>query len=358
MFSSLIFTFLQLQQELTNPTIKQYEKTLETFLQQHYHEFLFKCTNRTEPCQAFIVLIQEFDKIPKRHKKHFVKLFDDLAAYRGVLGTLPGGHYKGTPFIFTDCTAQKWFYDEVIQFKTKYSNRCMYCHKKGTLKNSFIYPIEQDGNWTGHADCPANSIQICGTCPVDFDAIEEYLTHVGYNTSDISNDWHIFEKQATTIIPVLQEFDTSHTSSYRECIELLHEGSSAQQITEEVMKNRMVEQDATFHSMNALTEKLQTDFNTVTNELSRIKTYFDTQYQQWAQEMDHNKWKIDSVLYENQQLHQTVRHHEAKIDSVLYENQQLHQTVRHHEAKLNESINTQWNLYEQLTGVKRQYSNR
>ena len=125
-----------------NPKIIDFKRILNTFHNQHYHKFLYDNQDRTPECRAFIQCLHEFEGIVKPTKNDYSTLLTTLQSFQQH--ELPGGHFHKIPFIFTDQSIGKWFYDEVL-------------HKK-TMKEIFINDTVKNGIWTGHTKCPANTL--------------------------------------------------------------------------------------------------------------------------------------------------------------------------------------------------------
>lgn len=138
-FETLIIQFCQLAQQLKNPKNNDYNQALQTFHNQYYHKFLYHHILRTPECKNFIKCLQEFEQIKKPTKSQYVDLFQTLQTFQQK--QLPGGHYNKIPFMFTDQAVEKWFYDEV-----------------GKPTEQRYEMFDADGIWTGHTNCPANSM--------------------------------------------------------------------------------------------------------------------------------------------------------------------------------------------------------
>jgi hypothetical protein len=191
-FTKLIFTFMSEQYKLTNPKLNDYEQMLETFRQQHYHKFLFHYKDRNKFCLKFIEYMKNFNKKPK--KKDYIALFHSIGQLFHSIVT-PGGHYKGTPFIFTDRSYEKWFYDEVNAERASLGfnkgTTCMVCGKTGASE-TFFYPIYKNGQWTGHTELPANKISRCNNCQQMSCAFATYLIKAGYESvQTVQDQWKL-----------------------------------------------------------------------------------------------------------------------------------------------------------------------
>jgi len=152
-FEILQLDFCQIAQKLKNPNNDDYKQALQTFHNLHYHEFLYHNTTRTPECRDFIQCLRELEQIKKPKKSEYVELFQKLQAFQQK--QLPGGHCNKVPFMFTNRGAEKWFYDEVGRAKSEDQK----------------YALYENGIWTGHTNCPANTIS----------KTDEHILHIELN---------------------------------------------------------------------------------------------------------------------------------------------------------------------------------
>ncbi len=73
-FTNIVYTFLKLSWLLVNPKLVNYQTLFNTFLVQHYHEFLFHYKQRNNKCEAFIKAMKDFDEHKKPKKKEYQAL--------------------------------------------------------------------------------------------------------------------------------------------------------------------------------------------------------------------------------------------------------------------------------------------
>lgn len=215
-FEQLVIAFVQMHSTLKNPRIKDYIKRLDDFHQHHYHKFLFHTQHRIPECRQFIETITEFEKIKKPAKEKYKLLFDTLTAFQ--VQELPGGHYRGKPFLFTDRAIQKWYYDEVQQLQQQ--NKCKNCH---CCSQRNRHPVLQNGVWSGQTDCPANGVFGCTkeTHEPYATDVMPYLLKVDFTNKQ--------EEELTQIT-------SDNQQNMREFVELVH--SNEDNIYQQIQTNR------------------------------------------------------------------------------------------------------------------------
>lgn len=328
-FLNIVYTFLRIRWSLRNPKIADYKKALETFRQQHYHAFLYHHTNRNKHCQRFIQTLQDFEAVVKKSKKHYVDLFETLCGYSQYMDSLPGGHFKGTPFVFTDHSVQKWFYDEVKAAKKKYNIN----------GSDLFYPVHADGKWTGHVDCPANRI---GVPKKMSPSLVQYLVHVGYETlATASQKWNIpctkslasqpyalVQQNVDQVNDLLHELDAHQRESREDCIRLHMQ--SRKKLRERVFERIVQRYDDSMRQLSNERDKWRLECEQAKSDLAKQEMLLASA-----------KRKIDN-LYED------IHHLDKKRQRAHDEAKHLTVTLRQKDDALRQSIDAQWQLYRQL----------
>jgi len=253
-FTNIVYTFLTLNAPLTNPKLDDYKHMFDTFQQQHYHEFLFHYKQRNKRCQAFIQTMKDFDQHKKPKKKEYQALVKTLSTYKDVLGTLPGGHLNGVPFIFTQRLVEHWFFDQVVALRKRLSLQPPGLVPRSS--ESLIYPVEEDNKWSGHTRCPANRLV---STKMSF-SFAVYLIRVGYETQDTvkekwsldipdravkenwqlgiphtteeQHNWVLFQEDTEEVHPILSEIQSVQQTVSATVVRRLHCGQNPQEINE------------------------------------------------------------------------------------------------------------------------------
>ena len=347
-FLQLVYTFLRIRWTLQNPKIADYKKALDTFQQQHYHAFLYHCTERHTQCRRFIQLLQDFDAVAKKAKKHYVDLFQTLATFGP--SDMPGGHFKGMPFVFTDRSAQKWYYDEVKATKKLYK----------VSGSDLVYPVHAaDGQWTGHVDCPANRLRVPKTMT---QAVAQYLVHVGYETpASAADKWNIacetvspqpyalVHDNVGAVNDVLRELDAHHQETREDCLRLHLQ--SPTELRARVFKRIVQRYDDSIRQLSCERDKWrqeceQTKTDLVEHEmlLSSAKRKIDHLYK----DIHHLDAKHKRARAEVEHLYEDIHQLDSQHKRARAEAEHLADTLRHKDAELRQSIDAQWQLYHQL----------
>ena len=354
-FTKIVYAFMQLYYRLTNPKLTDYQKMLETFHQHHYHEFLFQCKDRNKKCVQFIETLKDFPSIKKPKKKDHQTLFAALIAFKDVLGTLPGGHVNGIPFIFTERAIQKWFYDEVVDLRKtlgfdKRKEICMVYGGGGSP--TLFYPEEDGTNWTGHTQCAANSIiAASGSKKMSF-CFGVYLIRVGYETREsvkdkwsldiperavqTVNDWGLFQENVEEINSVLSEIQATASKAVETVVKLFHSGTRPEDCREHV-REYMVSQ------YEAVCKKLR-------NENTRLKRKYD----QLADSSNEGEMMLSLQRRKTKDAYEDNEYLKKRIDSLQSSliqtervNDRLKISYQRQQQELQQSIQREWHYYNQ-----------
>jgi hypothetical protein len=370
-FTKLVYTFLQMYYQLTNPKLIDYQKMLETFHRHHYHEFLFQYKDRNKKCTQFIETLKDFTSIKKPKKKDYQTLFASILTFKEVLGTLPGGNVNGIPFVFTAKVVQKWFYDEVTGLRKtlgfdKRKEICMVCGR-GHAKESLFYA---DGEaWSGHTRCAANRIQKCADCPQNIrhrpqnnqhpDADKQmsftfgvYLIRVGYETREsvkdkwsldipekavqIVNDWGLFQENAEEIHSVLAEIQATSSKAVEAAVKQFHSGTRPEDCRDHVRKYMVSQYETVCKKLRNENTCLKRKYDQLADSSNECEMMLSLQHRKTKdayEDNDYLKKRIDSL---QSSLIQTERAHDRL--KISYQRQQ---------QELQQSIQREWHYYNQ-----------
>lgn len=340
-FTQLVYSCLKLYYGLVNPKLADCQGVLHTFQQQHYHEFLFHYKQRGKKCTAFIQAMKEFDQLKKPKKKDYVDLFSTLSGFKDVLGTLPGGHVNGKPFVFSDQRQQHWFYDEVAELKK--SLRITDRNKE------LFYPVEKDNKWTGHTQCAAN----CTRPNKMTKQFADYLIRVGYETREaverkwaldlgdlttgVVHNWALFEKNTEDINSVLTSVSDILAAAVETAVKTKHLGQSRENI-----RDKCHEQ---------LVCRLKPDMDKLRQEWASSKRNYE-QLKDTASEhemmLSLQRRKTNGAYEENEYLKTRL----DSMKSTLIQSEQAHDRLKNHYNKVQQdlqaSIRREWQYYNQM----------
>jgi len=341
-FTEVLYHFLRIRYALQNPKISDYQKALETFQQQYYHSFLYHYKDRNTHCQRFVKTLQTFHDLDKKNKKQYVELFDTLTSFAKYMGKMPGGHYKGIPFVFTDASAQKWFFDEVTTLKKVH-------HVRG---NSKFYPKYQDHVWTGHTDCPANHAclkppNVDGTPQKVSASLAMYLICVGYETQDsvrekwnvecnvtdaTVHDYTLVHNHPTRVSEVHRRLIETHQETMLMCVDMgMH---SVDNLERRTLQHLARVGDSYVEQLCSEHEELKREYQRVQDQSSEQEMLLHT--------MKRKLDNMDDALDELETVNKRTKR-EAH-DEIEY----LHQCLQRKDYELRESIQAQWHLYRQI----------
>lgn len=358
-FKTLIYSFLKIRWNLHHPNTTDYEKALDTFRQKHYHEFLYHHKQPNATSLDFIHAMQAFHDTEKKTKKKYVELFTKLESFSEYVGEWPGGHYKGTPFVFTEQKACMWFYDQVLAAKKKYN---IFRNKNASL----FYPILCANDWTGHTDCPANRILPPHWSGDYFDKINKnwasYLIHVGYESIEsVKETWNLdctnvqqmsyalFVPDVTSIVPVFQELNEKHTETLEDCLRLHLESSEA--LRSRVFSNIVRKYDEKVQQLAEERDDLKRKFNSINEHVAHTEMQLRT-----------TKRKLDDVYDDCNHFHGNLMRAKREIDDLVHILRQRDDALRQRDDalrqrddilrqkddELRKSIHAQWQLYYRL----------
>jgi len=376
-FTKLVYTFLQMYYQLTNPKLTDYQKMLETFHQHHYHEFLFQHKDRNKKCVQFIETLKDFPSIKKPKKKDYQTLFATLVAFKEVLGILPGGNVDGMPFIFTARAVQKWFYDEVTELRKKlgFDKRkeiCMVCGR-GHAKESLFYADEEA--WSGHTHCAANRIQKCADCPQNIrhnpddahayrngrhpDACKKmsfcfgvYLIRVGYETREsvkdkwsldipkkavqTVNNWGLFQENADQIHSVIAEIQATSSKAGETAVKQFHSGICPEDCRQHVR------------------EYMVSQYEPVCKQLKNKHAHLKRKYDQLADNSNECEMMLALQRRKTKDVYEDNDYLKNRIDSLqssLIETERAHDRLKisyqRQQGELQQSIQREWHYYNQ-----------
>ena len=374
-FTNIVYTFLKLSWLLVNPKLVNYQTLFNTFLVQHYHEFLFHYKQRNNKCEAFIKAMKDFDEHKKPKKKDYQALFETLSGFKDVLGTLPGGHVNGIPFVFSNRTIDKWFYDEVVELRKilgfdKRKEICMVCGR-GHATESLFYPEHtvEEQTWSGHTHCAANCIKKCAECPLGKNnkmlmKFGVYLIQVGYETrsslkekwsldipekdwekyKNISNyctlrwpcdiNWTIFQEDAEEIHPILAEIEAVRSSVSETVVRQFHLGQNQQEMNE-ICREQIV------CAYDSSVQKIHKELTTNKRKYEQLQ---DTVSEQ-EMTLVLQRRKTNDAYEENEYL-------KTRLDTLKYRSEQDYDRLKDHCHKmqydLQQSIRREWQYYNQL----------
>lgn len=334
-FTKIVYAFMQLYYRLTNPKLTDYQKMLETFHQHHYHEFLFQYKDRNKKCVQFIETLKDFPSIKKPKKKDYQTLFAALVAFKDVLGTLPGGHVNGIPFIFTARAVQKWFYDEVVALRKKLGV---------SVSETPLYPIEENNKWTGHTLCPANCV-----APTKKQTFGTYLIQVGYETVETvkrkwtveaedapSDCWALFQENVEAIDPVLSEIQATASKAVESVVKLFHSGTRPEDCREHV-REYMVSQ------YEPVCKKLR-------NENTRLKRKYDQlvdSSNEGEMMLSLQRRKTKDAYEDNEYLKKRLDSLQTSLIQTERANDRLKISYQQQQQELQQSIQREWHYYNQ-----------
>ena len=370
-FTKLVYTFMQMYYKLTNPKLADYQQMLETFHQHHYHEFLFQYKDRNNKCTKFIETLKDFTSVKKPKKKDYQTLFAAIVAFKEVLGTLPGGNVNSIPFVFTEKSIQKWFYDEVTELRKtlgfdKRKEICMVCGR-GHAKESLFYADEEA--WSGHTHCAANRIQKCADCPQNIrhrpqnnrhpDAGKQmsftfgvYLIRVGYETREsvkdkwsldipkkavqIVNDWGLFQENAEEIHSVLAEIQATSSKAVETVVKQFHSGVRPEDCRQHVR------------------EQLLVQYEPACKELKNKHTHLKRKYDQLAESSNECEMMLSLQRRKTKDVYEDNDYLKNRIDSLqssLLQTEHAHDRLKisyqRQQGELQQSIQREWHYYNQ-----------
>ena len=355
-FTKIVYAFLQLYYRLTNPKLADCQKMLETFHQHHYHEFLFQYKDRNKKCVQFIETLKDFPISPKPKKKDYQTLFAALVAFKCVLGTLPGGHVNGIPFIFTAKAVQKWFYDEVVALRKTlgFDKREEICMSGGGGSPTLFYPEEDGTNWTGHTQCAANSIiGTSGTKSKKMSfCFSVYLIRVGYETREsvkdkwsldipekavqTVNDWGLFQENAEEIHSVLSEIQATASKAVETVVKLFY-------------KNRRPE-DCREH----VREYMVSQYSGCCKKLRNENTHLKRKYDQLADSSNEGEMMLSLQRRKTKDTYEDNEYLKKRLDSLQNTlsqteraNDRLKISYQRQQQELQQSIQREWRYYNQ-----------
>lgn len=347
-FKNLIYQFLRILWSLRNPKISDYKKALDTFQQQHYHAFLYHCQVRSSHCHAFIKVLQDFDTITKKTKKHYKDLFTELESFQMKTGLvrLPGGTCEGIPFVFTDKSVTKWYHDQVTETRKR----------MGLPLGKLVglhYPEFENGRWTGHTWCPANSKTNHKMTKTE----ATYLVYVGYETTEtVQQKWGFVEldvpeqaqgedpklyalvhQNAEEVSSLFEELDLKHWETLEDCLRLhLH---SPDKLRDRVFQNIVQRYDDSIRQLAAERDTWQSRYQQAHAGLTEHEMLLSTA-----------KRKVDDLYDDIDHLDTKHKRARASLDSAEREIQHLNASLHHKNTELRKSIDAQWQLYHQLHG--------
>jgi len=347
-FKKLIYEFLRLLWGLRNPKISDYKKALDTFQQQYYHAFLYHCQVRSSHCHAFIKVLQDFDTITKKNKKHYKDLFTELESFQMKTGLvrLPGGTYTGIPFVFTDKHVTKWYADQVFETRKRMG---LPGGKDVTLR----YDVLENGRWTGHTDCPANFDG--GNKMTKTEAT--YLVYVGYETTDtVQQKWGFVDldvpeqaqgedpklyalvhQNAEEVSSLFEELDGKHRETLEDCL-CMHL-YSPDKLRDRVFKNIVQRYDDSIRQLAEERDTWQSRYQQAQAGLIEHEMLLTTA-----------KRKVDDLYDDIDHIDTKHKRARASLDAAEREIQHLNASLHHKNTELRKSIDAQWQLYHQLYG--------
>jgi len=329
-FKKLIYSFLSIRWSLRtkSATMDDYVLSLNNFRQQHYHAFLYHHKQPSKKCLQFMELLQTFHETGKKTKQKYKDLFTQLESFSECIQAWPGGHFKGTPFVFTNQTASAWFFDEVLAAKKKYG--------VGGRKDLF-YPVHFDNKWTGHVDCPANRIGFRAMTT----EIASYLIHVGYESvASVQRKWNlqcehtpqrdyaIVHKDAPQVVSVFEELTANHHETLEQCL-CLHI-QSPEQLRARVFKTIVRRYDDSVRQLIAERGEFERKYKNVQAK------HVDT-----AMRLRATKRKLDDTYNDCAHMEESLTQAKREIHSLC-------SSLRQRDADLRQSIGAQWDLYHRL----------
>lgn len=369
-FTNIVYTFLKLSAGLVNPKLVDYQTLFSTFLNQHYHEFLFHYKQRNKKCEAFITTMKEFDEHKKPKKKDYQVLFETLSGFKDVIGTLPGGHVNGIPFVFSSKCINLWFYDEVAELRKrlgfdKRKQICMVCGR-AHAQESLMYPIGTP--WSGHTHCAANRIQKCADCSVNIRHRPEdnrhpacttmtvtfgvYLICVGYETRETVrdkwslyipekavqpvNNWILFQENVGEIHPILTEIESVGKTVSETVVRRLHRGQNQQEINEICRKSIVCAYDSSvqkIHKELTINKRNYEQLKDTSSKHEMMLTLQRHRTNDAYQENEYLKERLDTMKLTIQRSEQEYHRLKAHYNKIQYDLQQ--------------SIQREWQYYNQ-----------
>ena len=371
-FETLVYAFMQMYYRLSNPKLTDYQQMLGTFQQQHYHEFLFRYKDRNKKCIQFIDTLQEFDKCQKPKKTDFQTLFSVLIVFKDVLGTLPGGHVKTVPFVFTAKSVQNWFYDEVTELRKTLNlvhvqkGWCMVCGR-GSAKESLFYADEEA--WSGHTHCAANRIQKCAECPQNIRHCPEnnrhpdagkkmsfcfgvYLIRVGYETRESVKDkwsldipekavqtvnhWGLFQENAEEIHSVITEIQTTASKAFATTIKLFHSGKCPEDCREHVREQILSQYEPVCKQLRKQHVRLKRKYDQLEDSSNECETMLTLQ-----------RRKTKDAYEDNDYLQKRIDSLQTSLNQRERANDHLKMSYHRQRHELQQSIQREWQYYNQ-----------
>lgn len=349
-FRNLVFQFLRILWGLKNPKIADYKKALDTFQTQHYHAFLYHCQSRSNHCRAFIKVLKDFDEVTKKAKKHYVDLFAELEAFQLHTGLvrLPGGTYKGIPFVFLAAKRpDAWYYDQVLETKKKFGVR-------GQL---LMYPrtFEDD---TLHVDCPANRCWKAGGVSqhIRDNRLCQYLVEVGYETPESAKTkwgvecspreshekYALFLPNVSHLAALIEEVKSNHRETVLDCVRT--HLRAPQNMRENVIRNILKRYDSTVQELTAERDHLAQKCR---------KADADTAEQEM--QLNTSKRKLSDLYTDMDRMHWDVTDAHIKRVQAETEVRRLAAMLRQKDDELRKSIEAQWQMYYRLNPTAQRF---
>lgn len=339
-FTKLVYTFMKMYYCLSNPKLADLQKMLETFQQQHYHEFLFVYKDRNKKCVEFIEILKEFGDNKKPKKKDYQTMFGKLLAFKDILGTLPGGSCNDIPFIFTSKAIEKWFYDQVAELRKSLGITA----KKEA--GPFYSILKDDNQWSGHTRCAANNIQL--SIPLSVKSAK-YLLQVGYETVETLkrkwaieiedaavNGWALFQPKVEDIEPVLKEIKQVATQALKSTVKMFYSNAS-------VEKCRL-------STRQHILSQYESSFNTLRNDHSHLKRKFDElsdSSNECEMMLSLQRRKTKDAYEDNEYLRKRLDNLQTSLIQTERANDRLKASYHQQQLELQQSIQREWNYYNQ-----------
>ena len=339
-FTTLVYTFMKMYYGLTNPKLSDLQKMLETFQQQHYHEFLFVYKDRNKKCVEFIEILKEFDDNKKPKKKEYQALFTKLLAFKDILGTLPGGSCNGTPFIFTSKAIEKWFYDQVAELRKSLGI--------STKKESgpFYSILKDDGQWSGHTRCAANNIEL--SIPLSAKSAK-YLLQVGYETVQTLkrkwtieiedapvNGWALFQPKVEDIEPILKEIKEVVAQSLKSTVKMFYSGTPVEKCRLSARQHILSQYESSFQELKNDHSHLKRKFDELTDNSNECEMMLSLQ-----------RRKTKDAYEDNEYLRKRLDSLQTNLIQTERANDRLKASYHQQQRELQQSIQREWHYYNQ-----------
>lgn len=345
-FTTLVYAFMKMYYGLSNPKLTDFQKLLETFQQQHYHEFLFVYKNRNKKCLEFIEILKEFDDNKKPKKKDYQTLFTKLLTFNDILGTLPGGSCNDIPFIFTSKDIEKWFYDQVVELRKSLGIT--------TKKESgpFYSILNEDGQWTGHTRCAANNIEL--SIPLTPKSAK-YLLQVGYETLETlkrdwaieiedapAKDWTLVQKNVQSIEPVLKEIKEVATQGLKSTVKMFYSGAAVEKCRLSARQHILSQYESSFKELKNDHSHLKRKFHELSHSSNECEMMLSLQ-----------RRKTKDAYEDNEYLQKRLDNLQTSLIQMERANDRLKASYQQQQRELQQSIQREWHYYNQQQQIFR-----